>query len=289
MDQDPPRYGQRIEDQPGEVPVCPRHPDRPSYVRCQRCGRPTCPECQRTAPVGFQCVDCVREAAKGQRAEVTVLGGRRRLQPWATWGITAVCVLLWLAQLASPRVTLDLAFAPALGGIEPWRLVTSGFVHSTGPTGILHIGFNLFALVAMGRSLEPAVGAGRFLATFLLSVVGGALGFALALGVDGPEAWTPVVGASGGVFGLFAAVVIVGRRAGVDVSGLIGVIGINLVLGLVVAGIAWQAHLGGLAVGALCGGALVSATRRDRRWVQWALLGAIAVALLLVWGALYLV
>ena len=50
------------------TPVCPRHPDRVAYVRCQRCGRPVCPECQRPAAVGVQCVDCVRQQAETVRA-----------------------------------------------------------------------------------------------------------------------------------------------------------------------------------------------------------------------------
>ena len=62
----------------GEPPVCPRHPDRVSYVRCQRCGRPACPECQRPAAVGVQCVDCVREAARSAPVIRTTLGGRVR-------------------------------------------------------------------------------------------------------------------------------------------------------------------------------------------------------------------
>ncbi len=57
------------------TPVCPRHPDRVSYVRCQRCGRPVCPECQRPAAVGVQCVDCVKQQAKTVRSTRTVFGG----------------------------------------------------------------------------------------------------------------------------------------------------------------------------------------------------------------------
>ena len=78
------REGTRMTEPDGRAagdPVCPRHPDRVSYVRCQRCGRPICPECQRPAAVGVQCVDCVREAPKSVRTGAHRV--RRRPSPTA--------------------------------------------------------------------------------------------------------------------------------------------------------------------------------------------------------------
>ena len=78
-----PAYPEAVE----QTPVCPRHPDRESYVRCQRCRRPTCPECQRPAAVGIQCVDCVAEGAKTVRQARTVFGGSVTdgWPSWRTW------------------------------------------------------------------------------------------------------------------------------------------------------------------------------------------------------------
>ena len=106
-----------------QAPVCPRHPDRVSYVRCQRCGRPTCPECQRPAAVGVQCVDCVREGQKGMRTPRTQFGAAVTTgRPVVTLTIIAICVVVWLAQQVSPTVTQELSFAPYQGVSEPWRL-----------------------------------------------------------------------------------------------------------------------------------------------------------------------
>src|SRR6478735_8336449 len=112
-------------------PVCPRHPDRVSYVRCQRCGRPTCPECQRQAAVGIQCVDCVREQAAAQRSVRTSLGGRATYgRPVVTLTIIGLCVAAYLAQVGldvTDRFDLWIVAVRT----EPYRLLTSAFLHST--------------------------------------------------------------------------------------------------------------------------------------------------------------
>ncbi|HYH76930.1 MAG TPA: B-box zinc finger protein, partial [Arthrobacter sp.] len=90
-------YGIPAAEPSAQVPVCPRHPDRPSYVRCQRCGRPACPDCQRAAAVGFQCVDCVNEAARSTPAVRTVYGGAVTTgKPVITYAIIAACALMYV-------------------------------------------------------------------------------------------------------------------------------------------------------------------------------------------------
>ncbi|MFI7483339.1 rhomboid family intramembrane serine protease [Kocuria sp. M1R5S2] len=255
-----PQYG---ESTGGEVPVCPRHPDRPSYVRCQRCGRPACPECQRPAAVGVHCVDCVREAARTRPAVRTSLGGRASAgSPMlVTWGLigvnAAVYVLQWLGQAAGLSLTRMFAYAPALTAPEPWRMLTSGFLHSM--ANPLHLLLNMYMLYLFGRMLEPALGRGRFLTLFLLSVLGGSLGVLLLA-----HPMSLVVGASGGIFGLFGALFVLQRHLGQSITPIAVLIGVNVVFGFVVPGIAWQAHLGGLATGALVALAF-TAVRRDRR------------------------
>src|SRR5690606_38232908 len=67
------------------VPTCYRHPERETYVRCQRCDRPICPDCMRDAAVGHQCVECVAEANRATRGARTVFGGGLIAKPYVTF------------------------------------------------------------------------------------------------------------------------------------------------------------------------------------------------------------
>ncbi|HZI97933.1 MAG TPA: rhomboid family intramembrane serine protease [Actinomycetales bacterium] len=262
------------------VPVCPRHPDRESYVRCQRCERPTCAECQRDAAVGIQCVDCVRESAQGVREARTAFGGRvGDGRPLVTYTVIGACVVTFVLQLASPAVTSALAFAPALAESEPWRFVTSAFLHSTGL--FFHILLNMYALWLIGPYLESLFGRARFAAFYLTSAIGGSVGFLLlAEPVNQFGQLTSTVGASGAVFGLFGALVIVQRKLGRDLGQILVLIGINTVLGFVIPNIAWQAHLGGLVTGVAVAAALAYAPRERRTAVQTGGLALVVVLLL---------
>lgn len=279
MSSDPPA-GAAPPDQP---PVCPRHPDRISYVRCQRCGRPTCPECQRPAAVGVQCVDCVRDAARALPATRTVLGGRVRAgRPVATLTIIGLCVAMFVAQRVVPGWTDRFAFYPILGRSDPIRFISGAFLHS--PGNILHIGFNMYALYLVGPYLEAALGRWRFVVLYLLAAIGGSVGvllFASPAVTSTDFSWvTPVVGASGAVFGLFGAILVVLRRLGRDARQILVLIVINGVLGFVVPGIAWQGHLGGLITGLALGAAFAYAPRPRRD--QLAVLASSGMAILLV-------
>jgi membrane associated rhomboid family serine protease len=268
---------------PTPPPVCPRHPDRIAYVRCQRCGRPTCPECQRPAAVGIQCVDCVREGQRAQRPARTAFGGRiTGGRPVVTLTLIGLCVLSYVLQQVSDRWTIDLAFVPFLGETEPWRFLTSAFLHS--PSSLFHILFNMVALWSVGPFLEASFGRWRFLALYLLSAIGGSVMFLLLATPYAASWFTVLVGASGAVFGLFGAVLVVLRRVGRSAGGIIGVLVINAVLGFVLPGVAWQAHLGGLVVGAALGAAFAYAPRERRTAV--AVGSCVAVAVLLVGAAL---
>ncbi|WP_153398578.1 rhomboid family intramembrane serine protease [Ornithinicoccus halotolerans] len=270
-------------------PVCPRHPDRVAYVRCQRCGRPACPDCQRAAAVGVQCRDCVAEGARQVRRPTTrygadAAGGR----PTVTLVIVGLCVLVYVAQLAQPEVTRQLMFLPAAAEEQPWRFLTAAFAHS--PSTVMHILFNMYALWITGSYLEPLLGRVRFLALYLISALGGSSGYLLLArlpeGRGDFSGWvTPTVGASGAVFGLFAAVLVLNRHLGRRTAGILVILVANTVIGFVVPGIAWQAHLGGAVTGGLLAAALVvtSSSGRDpaavarRRW-QWpALLAVLAL------------
>lgn len=262
------------------APVCPRHPDRVSYVSCQRCGRPTCPDCQRSAAVGVQCVDCVRETSKATPSRRTIFGGVPRAgRPVITITMMAICVVMFALDLAIPKdfIFQNFAYAPFLTESEPWRMVTSAFLHST---NFMHIAFNMYALWILGNSLEPAFGRARFLAIYLVSAFAGSVGVLMLSPID-----TVVVGASGAVFGLFGALFVVQKKRGGDLRQILVLLAINAAIGFIIPNIAWQAHLGGLLAGALCTAAVAYAPTKNRTLIQWG--GIAVVALILAALAVY--
>jgi membrane associated rhomboid family serine protease len=256
--------------------------------------RPTCPECQRPAAVGIQCVDCVAEGRKSVRQGRTVFGGAvTDGRPVATMTIIGICVAVFFAQYG-PGVTDQVKFVPALAQSEPWRFLTSAFAHG----GFAHIAFNMYALWVMGTYLEPMLGRARFVAVYLLSALGGSVMYLLlssppsaadiAVGDYGMW-WTGAVGASGAVFGLFGAFLVLQRRLGRSAAGMYVVIGINAVIGFVLPNVAWQAHLGGLLTGAAAAAA-IAYTGRNRgpmaappnTAVHWFSMGGILIVLVVL-------
>ncbi|MEW1834999.1 rhomboid family intramembrane serine protease [Microbacterium sp. NPDC079995] len=278
---------------------CYRHPDRQSFVLCQRCLRTICPECQTPLPVGVICPECLAEQQKGARsAEVRRMPGRfarkmRSDRPVVTYAIMIVTVAVYLVQLipvVGGAVTGALAFAPpyvvpASGApFEPWRMVTVALVHST-PLPF-HVALNMLALWALGRSLEPLLGKVRFLALYLLSAIGGSV--LVALIAPG----SAVVGASGAVWGLLTAMLIIGRHVGANILPIAILLGINLVFSFVGAGVSWQSHIGGGLVGLLVGFVFARTRAQNRQKLQALLLIAVAIGLVAlavtVPGLLYL-
>ena len=270
--------------------TCYRHPDRQIYILCQRCGRTICPECQTQAAVGVQCPDCIAEARratpqirKAQRSN-SRLGRLLRpggTAPVVTWSIVAICVVVALVQLiGGSAVTNALVYWPPLTFEQPWRLLTSMFAHSpislTSPTSLLHIAFNMYALILIGPILEHLLGRGRFIALYLLAGLGGSV----AVAILAPQ--VPVLGASGAIFGLFGAYFVVMRKIGGNPTQVLVVIGINLVIGFLLPGISWQAHVGGLIVGAGVAALYMATRHRSKAWVRRIALAGIAVALIVV-------
>jgi len=260
-----------------EVPTCFRHPDRETYLSCVRCGRPACPECLRSAPVGQQCVECIKEGNRGVRTPAAMFGGRAVSGALVTYTLVGLNVLLYLVEWVYPRIVnyLDMVGAardPALHGQlvgvatgEEYRLITSAFLHEPGFAGFgpAHIIFNMWALLLVGPGLERLLGRLRFLAVYLLSALGGSVLFYVLVPPD-----QPALGASGAVFGLFGAWFVVSRRMQVDTRAIIILIVINLAIGFVVPNIAWQDHVGGLLTGGLLTAAYVYAPRQHRVLVQ---------------------
>jgi membrane associated rhomboid family serine protease len=229
--------------------TCYRHPDRETNVSCSNCGRPICPDCMTTTPVGMRCPECSRE-----RTTVRNVGGAPgRGDAPATYAIIALCVAGFVAEIAGGGGFGRLGgggviedgglFGPAVADGEPYRIVTSAFLHA----GVLHLGLNMFALYILGTLLEPAIGSARFVGIFAVSVLAGAFG---ALLLDPLEL---TVGASGGVFGLMAAGFLIARNRGFDrLASEIGFFVIlNLLFTFTFSGISVGGHLGGLIGGGL--------------------------------------
>ena len=249
------------------TPVCYRHPDRETYIRCQRCGRPICPEDMHPASVGFQCPECIREGNASIRQPRTVLGGGIHSRPGlVTEVVIGLCVLAFAAQQFVPdfgsRLELFGGFRgggavvggdAGVAGGEVWRLLTAGFLHA----GLIHLGVNMFSLWVLGRPLEAALGRLRFVGLYLAGLLGSS---AVAYLLTPPN--VAVVGASGAIFALLGALFVLGRRLGLDTRSLTGLLVINLVISFAVPGISWQAHVGGLVSGALVAGGLSLAARR---------------------------
>jgi membrane associated rhomboid family serine protease len=253
-----------------EAATCYRHPQREAHIRCGRCNRRICPDCMVDASVGFQCPECVREGSRGVREARTRFGGRISNDPgYVTKSLIAINVVCFLIQELSPQFTNRfLLSGNAVTDGEYYRLLTAAFLHG----GWLHLGLNMYMLWLIGIPLEAALGRMRFLGVYLVSAVAGtALSYAIS-----PHGFS--LGASGAIFGLFGAYVVVARRSGGEIGGLLVLIGINFAYGFLWAGqIDWRAHLGGLIAGTLCALVLVYAPQQRRALVQ---AGGMAVVLL---------
>jgi len=270
------------------TPRCYRHPDRETWIRCQRCGRPICPDCMRPASVGFHCPDCVAEGARTQRQPRTVGGGFVPQTPGrVTIALIAVNVVVFvLARFGSTEIYAQTVMLPdcaprrcGVSGVDQgawWRLITSVFLH----TELLHILFNMYALWIFGPVLERFLGYARFLALYLTCGIAGSV-VVLYFSPEGQG----TLGASGAIFGLFGTAIIMMRARGMDVTSLLVLLGINLVITFTVPNISWQGHLGGLLAGLMFGAVFAYAPRAHRNLVQglafgglWAAMIALVVA-----------
>ncbi|HMC40937.1 MAG TPA: rhomboid family intramembrane serine protease [Acidimicrobiales bacterium] len=244
------------------APHCYAHPDRVAGSVCRRCGRPICPECMREAPVGWQCSACVREGARRspvirwRPSRGTGRLGNTRITPV----VVALIVVNIVAYLYEQRhLTGDFErkyfLVPVLVHSHWYSLITSAFLHANGT----HILLNMISLAIVGPAVEAEVGPVRFLIVYLLSAVGGSLGFYL-LAPEGEFG----VGASGAIFGLMGAYFVVARLRGWPTQQIAVLLVINGVYSFS-GGIAWQDHLGGLLTGSLVALGLMWAPRKAGR------------------------
>ena len=230
--------------------TCYRHPNRETGVRCSNCERPICPDCMTSTPVGMRCPECARQRTRARGIGATTD------QPVVTYVLIGICVAAFVGELAggasaggssglgTSRLFQEGALrASDVANGDYWRVVTAGFLHA----GLPHLLFNMLALWILGSMLEPAIGQLRFALIFFVALVAGSLGALIVT----PDSLT--VGASGGIFGLMGAAVVVMRNRGINPleSGIVLWLGLNLVITFTISNISVGGHIGGLIGGAL--------------------------------------
>jgi membrane associated rhomboid family serine protease len=241
---------------------CYRHPKRETGLRCTRCERPACYECLRPAPVGSHCLDCLKDGQKSMRLMDAPWQGRNA-GPGVALIVTA-CVAAFVLQYAAADVEANFALVGAeVARGETYRLVTSLFLHF----GVVHLAMNMLAVWIFGLEVERREGSVRTVAVFLVAgLVGGATAYLFH------PPFAQVAGASGGVFGLLGVALVRTIRSGQSAQSLIGLLIINLFIGIAVPGISLAAHGGGFVAGAAYALASTLPARWRPAWVSAAVL-----------------
>jgi membrane associated rhomboid family serine protease len=266
------------------VPYCYRHPNRETFVSCSECGRPICAECMTPAPVGQRCPE---HSGKPQGTRRISAGVRRgafegtgALVTKILLGVNILVYVITAAQgggLNAPGGKLFRdweLFGPAVANGDWWRLITSAFLHAN----LLHIAFNMYFLWFVGSAVEQALGRGRFILIYFVSALAGSAG-ALVLT---PTEFT--VGASGALFGLLGAALVLERQRNFVLGGsALALIVINLILSFTLSNISVGGHIGGLIGGILCTLVLSKFGRGHAAYSRvglWGIAGVLGVGLL---------
>jgi membrane associated rhomboid family serine protease len=275
--------------------MCTFHPDRETFRTCSRCGQPACHDCLFDAPVGAQCRSCVRANKPSAKQQLKTNLRQPTVVTQALLASFAAVFVLGAVRgggvgvgLGSGSSSLHEQFALSATDVangEWWRLITCGFLHF----GVIHLLFNGWAMWNVGQNLERGLGRWRFAGLFIVSVLGGSAG-ALLLS---PNALT--AGASGGLFGFFAAGFMGSRARGISfgASGWGPTLLMNLFFTLSIPGISIGGHLGGAVAGAACGAVLLgrrsligTKAQRDQQDVA-VLIGVGALAIVIALFAAY--
>ena len=272
------------------MPACYRHPDRETGLSCSECGRPICTDCVTFAPVGLRCPD---HAASGNAPKVqrqvqrAVRGARiRPTDAIVTRILVAINIVVYLITVAQGSGLNDpggslfnkwALFGPLVDHGDWWRLITSAFLHAS----VIHIAFNMLALWWLGAPVEMALGRMRFIGLYLVSGLAGAAGALVA----NPNAVT--VGASGAIFGLLGAGLILEWQATGSIAGnYLTLILINLAISFAVPGISIGGHVGGLIGGILATLAFAGFGRGHPAYGRIGILGAASLVVIAVGSVL---
>jgi membrane associated rhomboid family serine protease len=243
-----------------ELMRCYRHPDRETGVSCSECGRPICPDCMTFGPVGIRCPDHSGKARGAAKVVQNVQRSTSRNPGIVTMTLIGINVGIYLLQLAGGApVTGNGGWIFEHGALvmraigsngqvvglaegEWWRLLTAAFLHY----GPIHLGLNMLALWWIGRPLEAYLGSVRYLLLYLVSGLAGSAGALIA----SPNGIT--VGASGAIFGILGAAIVLERQGTYVLGGsALPLLIVNLAFTFAVPGISIGGHLGGAIGGAL--------------------------------------
>lgn len=224
-----------------------------------------------SAPVGFQCPECV--AAAQVALPKTKFGGSFNSVPKVSRAILVTCVSLFAVTVIFDNFLFRYGMIPeAIAQGQWWRLLTSTVLHS----GILHLLFNMYALYWLGPQLESTLGQMRFAALYVLSALGGSIASYWFSDLN-----TVSVGASGAIFGLITATIVIGREMRSDVSQLVVLLGLNVVIGFWQPGIDWRAHFGGAVIGATVAYLYTKGSRLNRDQIHRSGLAVIFLVLVM--------
>ncbi len=253
-------------------------------------------------PVGFQCPECVRQGVKNMRQAELPYGGTRSRDP----RITSIALIVinvavwagilltggwngWVAKLLAltPVGTCDagdgehivltdaagclasgLEWIPGVATGAWWQLITSAFAH----VEVWHIGFNMFALWMLGPLVERILGRTRFLAIYFVAALAGS-----AVATWFAASFSMTLGASGAIFGLMGAVLLIALKHQGNVQSILVWLGLNAAITIFGGSrISWEGHLGGF-LGGLAATAIVMYLPKDKRAFQWPLIALLGV------------
>lgn len=270
-----------------EMLRCYRHPDRETGVSCSECGRGICPDCMTFSPVGIRCPEHAGKPQGARRVVETVTRGSTSNPGIVTKTLIAINVGIYLLQLAGgasvngssgwiyEHGALFIERIGSSGNViglaqgEWWRLLTAAFLHY----GPIHLAMNMLALWWIGRPLEDWLGHLRYLLLYLVAGIAGSAGALIA----NPDAVT--VGASGAIFGILGAAIVLERQGNLVLGGAaITLLVVNLAFTFAVPGISIGGHLGGLAGGALVILALSQFGKRSAVYSRVDLVSIVSIA-----------
>jgi len=261
--------------------TCYRHPGRETLVSCSECGRGICPDCMTFSPVGIRCPEHAGKAQGVQRVVQDVSRRSRRAPGIVTQALIAVNVGIYLLQLAGGAsinansgwiFQHGALYGPLVAQGDWYRLITAAFLHY----GPIHLGMNMLALWWIGRPLEAWLGPVRYLLLYLVAGLAGSAGALIA----NPTAVT--VGASGAIFGILGAAIVLERQQTYVLGGsAITLLVVNLAFTFAVPGISIGGHLGGLAGGAL---AILALSQFGRRSAVYSRIDLVSIVSLVAIG-----